>query len=351
MKLLRILSILIIVLQLSVSTAFAWEEDSSGSVEVKSGPGVYIHPWNEKLRTEETTHELIEELRQHNITMIFVDVYSPKGAGKGVLRIKNKGSWHGMTDVPEFYNDMDLDVILEEAHAKNIEVHVLVCCFGGAGLDYPEYSVSPTSELHKNHLLEVIDYLIHAFPSLDGVQLDYIRYMKENGYKAEGDTDTIANFVRNIRMIVRDKKLSATVIPASYENPWFDWLLSWFGRASEYYEVWHDYGQDYTKMSQFLDIICPMAYHVSFHRQANWVGAVTTFVKQKAAETCVVVPIIQAFYQPDRKGPDILDEPGYPAVKDAIESARANNAYSISVYMYGTISADEWKAIDNGLKS
>jgi len=319
---------------------------SSGTADIKLG--IYVQPWNPELE-QGRYRELIGELKQHKISRIFIFVYSPKGEGKGVFQIVKKGSWHGATNEPEFLNVPDLATLIQVVHHSGIQVHAVICCFGGAGDEYPQYSVNPTSEVHRKHLLEVIGYLLENFPSLDGIQLDYIRYIREHGYKADGDTDTIANFIGDVNNIVKSKILSATVFPATYEN-WCDPLVHWLPWLphSDYYEVWHDLGQDYRKMQRYLNFISPMAYHRECSQPPNWVGKVVKFTKQKLTENCGIIPDIQTFYE-TKEGLEILDNPGYEEVKNALQSAIENNVNGINIFVYGTISKEEWKAIDEVL--
>jgi parallel beta-helix repeat protein len=282
---------------------------------------------NEPLKQQ----NLVEVLKQHGVDRIFVAGYHPTGDGKGVLQITKKRKWQGTTDDPEFKGAYDLDSLIAEAHNENIEVHVIVCCFGGSGV--PSESVNAMSYIHQTHLKEVIKYLLHNFKELDGIHLDYIRFMSEHGYMAEGDTDTIANFIWQCSEIKEGgipvflvKDLSAAVFAAYNEN--------------SYKYVWRDVGQDYNKMSQYLDFICPMAYHYPDH-DASWVGDVTKFVKQKVTEKCLVIPDIQTF--PNENGA----EPGYEDVRKAISSALGNGADGINIFVYDWTSGEDWRAIDD----
>jgi hypothetical protein len=89
-------------------------------------------------------------------------------------------------------------------------------------------------------------------------------------------------------------------------------------------------GQNYAEMSEYLDFICPMAYHYPAHDR-SWVGEVTNFVRNKASDECKVIPTIQAFYE--ENGKPIIEEPGFLPMYKASGRAMDNNADGINVFI------------------
>lgn len=277
--------------------------------------GVYIHDWNPMLK-EGKYRELIQDLKKRQVQMVFVDAYWPTGQGDGEFKFRKKGPWNGFTKEPAYLDSYDLDSLLYEANSACIEIHVIVDCFGPT-------PVLPTGQLHQEHLREVVQYLLNNFPALHGIHLDYVRYV---GHDAQGDTNTIADFISTIENFIGSKKLSSAVFPAADEV--------------EYLDVWYAQGQSYEKMSRYLDFICPMAYHYHFPWPGpEWVGQVTSFVKSRVSNTCLVVPDIQTYYD------DNLQLPGYQETYNAVSKALQRGADGINIFVYGHTSENEWLAV------
>lgn len=234
--------------------------------------GVYIHPdWS----SNQTSESIFEQIARFGINTILVDVYGPTAVGKGVFLMEKKGAWMGKSEEPEFAGIFSLEETVERAQKFRISAYATISCFGGPGID-------PRNELHQVHLREVVEYILTYFPTLSGVHLDYVRYMSEQGLNANGDAETITMFVRNIQQVVRGKALSAAVIAV--------------GDQEEYDLARYQTGQDCRELSQYLDFICPMTYHLAFGRKMEWVGSVSRFMSGISQRPCQVFPAVQAYY-------------------------------------------------------
>lgn len=185
--------------------------------------------------------------------------------------------------------------------------------------------ISPEDYVYQLHLREVISYIAKNY-NVYGIHLDYIRFIEPAS--ASGKTEFIENLLSDINSdgsLRSDQLLSAAVYAAD--------------EGISYSYVWFVRGQDYSKMSQYLDFICPMAYHYPDH-DASWVGDVTKFVKQKVDGNCLVIPDIQTFENKNK-------EPPYEEVIDAISNAIKNGASGVNIFRYGTTSKDDWRAVDD----
>jgi len=240
--------------------------------------GMYVHSDNDLL-TQGKYEQLVSQLKNNGINVIFVEAYHPESVGNGQLWIQRKGEWEGDPSLkPEFKNRYDMEMLLDVASEHDVLVFSTVICF--------RYTAVPTSEVQKTHLRQVVDYLTSNFQNLAGINLDYIRFGASwfdpaQPILADGNTDTITGFVESVKERIGDRFLSAAVIPAS---------------EMEYPSMRHKYGQDYKKMSEHLDYICPMVYHISFGHDAGWVSNVTEFVEAEVSESCRVVPIVQTYF-------------------------------------------------------
>lgn len=237
---------------------------------------VYVHPdWN--LPVDQTSESTFERMAKFGINAVFVDIYYPTGNGEGKFLAEEKGPWLGMSRAPEFLGAFSLEQTIERAKKHSIALYVTVSCFG----ELP--AIDPTNEAHRGHLLEVVEYILTYFPSVSGIQLDYIRYMHEWGLQANGNTIPIRTLVRSIREIVRAKMLSAVVYAVANQD--------------EYNIARNLTGQDLKELSQYLDFMCPMAYHLSGGKDLEWIRQVTRFLLGITQKECRVYPIVQAYYQ------------------------------------------------------
>ena len=191
----------------------------------------------------------------NNVTRIIVPAYdAKKGNNIHVFHANTKGLEVTTTDS---YN---LDTLLTEAHNRNMEVYLRIAGFG------PD-AVVPTED-QKQNLKKIVNHLLSNYADdkgnrVDGIFLDHIYY--ENPLSAEGDTDTMANVVRDLHNEIGGRaKLSVSVKPAYYVsiihvNIWpYAWPLS---GPSDYYSVMNTQGQDYAKLSQNLEFISPVTYN------------------------------------------------------------------------------------------
>lgn len=237
---------------------------------------VYAHPqW--QTRTNQVNEETLRQIAQVGINTIFVDVYGPTGIGKGIFLAEKEGSWAGSSDEPQFADTFSLDSLIKMAKKLSISVHVTISCFG----ELP--AIDPTSQRHRRHLIDVVEYVLTRFPLVDGIHLDHIRYMSEWGLEANGNTEPITTFVKDVRQSIRGKVLSAAVLAVGDQDE-YDWARS-------------ETGQDCREMSRYLDFMCPMTYHLAFGKSLEWVESVTRFMSSIIQRPCRLYPTVQAYYQ------------------------------------------------------
>jgi len=232
--------------------------------------GVYIHTLD-----DQTCESVLEHLAEIGLNTIFIDIYGVTDVGRGICSTEKKGPWMGKSEEPEFTSEFSLDKTLAIAKRYAISVHATLSCFGGPGID-------PTNESHRMHLREVVEYLLRYFPTIDGIHLDYVRYVDERGWEANGNTTAITTFVKSIRQETQGKMLSAALLPCSNQE--------------DYDATRYQTGQDCRELSQYLDFVCPMAYHLSQRKPPEWVGLVGQFMSSISQRSCRVFPTVQAYY-------------------------------------------------------
>jgi len=232
---------------------------------------VYVHP-----SPEQMSEITLQRLAKVGINTMLVDIYYPTGIGMGVFLAERKGPWVGKTSEPEFKSIFSLDLLIRRAKRLHISIHVTISCFG----ELP--AIDPTNMVHRTHLRDVAEFILVYFPSVDGIHLDYVRYMNEWGLSAEGKTEPITTFVRHIREATTGVRLSAAVVAS--------------GDQGEYDDARYLTGQDCWEMSHYLDFICPMAYHLALGKKIEWVQSVSQFMSSVIVGRCRLCPTVQAYY-------------------------------------------------------
>ena len=122
--------------------------------------------------------------------------------------------------------------------------------------------------------------------------------------------------------------------PAHYKSLLhiYVWPYVWpISGPSDYYNVMQDKGQDYAKLSKYLDFISPIAYN----EDQNYVGKATKFVKDNAGMDIDIIPNIQA----------LGDNKTIPDIQYVIDSAKNNGAKGINIFDYASLSDNEWSII------
>ncbi len=159
-----------------------------------------------------------------------------------------------------------MESLLPEAHKSKIYVHAWIVCFE----DHSCPSADPGNTEYREYLLGLIGNLtstgFHGH-YVDGVHLDYIRYWG-NAYSR---WRYVSEFLKDVSSLI--KKL----------NP--DVILSVASKAEDYRSMQGlansalYYGQNYTDMAKYVDLFCPMTYHLDYGVPPRKVGVAAGWVK------------------------------------------------------------------------
>ena len=90
---------------------------------------------------------------------------------------------------------------------------------------------------------------------VSGIVLDYLRY-PGNAYKTSGGTDAISRFTKSITNEIH--KINSALIVSATPMP--------ETTVSEYY-----YGQDYSAISSYVDVVIPMVYKGNYGKSTSWI--------------------------------------------------------------------------------
>ncbi|MDO5851033.1 MAG: hypothetical protein Q4Q23_00930 [Methanobacteriaceae archaeon] len=216
----------------------------------------------------------------------------------------------GITDVfvqVSESNKNNLNKIISLSKNTNIRVHAWLMCFYHDG----SFDISTT---RMNTVKSFIKTLINI-EGVDGICLDYVRYSGTN--PSIVSVSKITNFVKEVNAIVKSKSnsllLSACVFPEKAGTPIY-------------------YGQDYAKLSPYVDIMLPMVYKYDYNANRAWIGSVIKYIVDRAVYSDVV-GVIQTY---GSSASTLLSK----AEMDAdIATIMANGGAGFSLFRYGLISA------------
>ena len=216
-----------------------------------------------------------------------------------------------------YYNELEHAINL--CKKSGIRVHAWVICFN----DKSKGSwIDPTDQNYQDYLRNIISNLINNY-DIDGIHLDYVRYSgnaKNNhaAWQQTGGTsaavNTITNFVHSIYDLIKlnnhELALSAALMPEKWDNP-------------------NLYGQDYTKLADYLDFLVPMIYKGTYKEDTNWIGTTTKWIVENSKGKPVITGILT--YHSDE------DQTMLPAWELSLDAKTAlnNGALGFALFRYG----------------
>lgn len=148
-------------------------------------------------------------------------------------------------------SQQELKKWLKEANQHNIKVHIWLNCFHTTnGWIHPHTN---EGNLRKKEVLaNIVKYLDFYQPYVHGIHLDYLRYQK-NAFNTPGGYENAANnitdFTKQVKFTIKNINGSIIISGALM----IDEVNN--NKQDGYY-----YGQDYSEMAKYLDVIVPMIY-------------------------------------------------------------------------------------------
>ena len=113
------------------------------------------------------------------------------------------------------------------------------------------------SAFFKTKINEMKKYA--ALKGIAGIHMDYLRY-PGTAYKTSGGTAAISSFVKQavtaIKSVNSNILVSAALMPEKTDNKYY-------------------YGQDYSALSTYLDIVIPMVYKGNYNAGTSWITSTT----------------------------------------------------------------------------
>ena len=150
-----------------------------------------------------------------------------------------------------------LTSILKKLKGTGIRVHAWITCF----VDQNGNWIDPKNVKNQNNIIKTITDITRNY-NINGIFLDYVRY-PGTAYKTAGSTNTITSFVAKVYSTVKSIKPKVAVSAALMPE----------GAVNSYY-----YGQDYTKLSKYLDFLVPMVYNGNYNQSTSWITSTTKYI-------------------------------------------------------------------------
>jgi hypothetical protein len=201
--------------------------------------------------------EIVTNCQTHGIDTVYVSAFRTTGPSTGDLWVTDAaGDWNtAWGPVRPGGAGIHLANLITACHAANLRVVPVLKCFSD--------TVQPDNAAHKQYLLSVIDYFVEAWlPNgqpiydIDGIALDYIRYVGGTNVSAAN----VTGFLADVRQRIGSLSLHCYLIASRYtfDGPTYNSVFANY--ATVINSLASQYGQHWEQMAQHVDVMMPMAY-------------------------------------------------------------------------------------------
>ncbi|MCL2687490.1 MAG: putative glycoside hydrolase [Methanobrevibacter sp.] len=186
------------------------------------------------------------------------------------------------------YGEKDVSQWIEKANSKNIRVHIWVQCFyNGTWINPINTTTKDYNYPHFNTKIDEIEKLANI-PGVGGIQLDYIRY-PGNAYEYD-----YSNNVNSVGAVNKFVSMASDKIKEVNRNKNIDLTISIAVMPERVNKKY--YGQDVWTLSQYVDVVIPMAYAGNYKildsdGRAEWIKNTATYFKGAAMWSNVCIGI------------------------------------------------------------
>ncbi|MBM3963282.1 MAG: hypothetical protein FJ306_15505, partial [Planctomycetes bacterium] len=165
--------------------------------------------------------EIVTNCQTYGIDTLYVSAFRATGPSTGDLWVTDSaGDWNpAWGAVRSTGAGIHLQNLVTACHNANIRVVAVLKCFAD--------TVQPDNAAHKQYLLNVINYFVDAYTAsgqpvydLDGIALDYIRYVGGTNVNAAN----VTNFLVDVRQRIGNLSLHAYLVASrfTFDGPTYD---------------------------------------------------------------------------------------------------------------------------------
>ncbi|HZN39128.1 MAG TPA: hypothetical protein VFD82_10020 [Planctomycetota bacterium] len=201
--------------------------------------------------------EIVGNCQTYGIDTLYVSSFRATGPSTGDLWITDSAvDWNpAWGPVRPGGAGINLQNLIAACHAANVRVVAVLKCFAD--------TVQPDNAAHCQYLLDVVDYFVDAWlPNgqpvydLDGIALDYVRYVGGTSVVAAN----VTNFVAAVRQHIGSLSLHAYLIANrySFDGPTYDGVFNSY--AATMNSLVTQFGQNWEHLAPYVDVFMPMAY-------------------------------------------------------------------------------------------
>jgi hypothetical protein len=284
------------------------QSNSSNTVNTVNNSNNLNNSSNSTVKIQNATQAAGDEI-YNNVHGIWFSVDDVKNVNVSTLKKS------GITDVFVKANRISnplypsvLKDILAKLKGTGIRVHAWITCF----IDQNGNWIDPKDVKNQNNIIKTIKDITKNY-NIDGIFLDYVRY-PGTAYKSAGATNTITSFVAKVYSTVKSIKPKVAVSAALMPE----------GAVNSYY-----YGQDYTKLSKYLDFLVPMIYSGNYNQNNNWIKNTTKYIVASSNGKPVIAGL--QTYRSDKN----LTVISASEIRSYINSANSGGASGYALFRYG----------------
>ncbi|MGX8693496.1 MAG: Ig-like domain-containing protein, partial [Methanobrevibacter sp.] len=157
----------------------------------------------------------------------------------------------------EKYGKSDVESWIASANKVGIRVHIWMQTFYDGSWINPVSDGVYNKDIFNSRIAEAEEYA--NLKGVSGIHLDYLRY-PGTAYKYSGGTEAISEFTRLVTEAVHKINpgliVSAALMPETKDTIYY-------------------YGQDYSALSSYLDLVLPMVYKGNYKSGTSWISSTT----------------------------------------------------------------------------
>ena len=146
---------------------------------------------------------------------------------------------------------------IASANKYGMRVHIWMQVFNNGKWINPVKNGDANMAYFNQKLSEAMSYA--KLKGVSGVHFDYLRY-PGTAYKTNGGTQAITKFVKLAESRLHNTNsnliISAALMPETTSNAYY-------------------YGQDYSQISKYMDVVIPMVYKGNYGKTSSWITSTT----------------------------------------------------------------------------
>ena len=268
-----------------------------------------------------------------------ITVEKKKGAGYGYwiygadMKKANLNSLasQGVTDLflnfaaIEQYGQADVESWIAGANKLGINVHIWMQTFyENKQWVNPIKNGKIDTEFFEKKIIEAQSYA--KIKGVYGIHFDYLRY-PGNAYKTNGGAEAISQFVIDATEAIHNINskiiVSAALMPETTDNLKY-------------------YGQDYSVLSKYLDVVIPMIYKGNYEATSSWITKTTKWFVDNS-QGAYVWAGLQGY-----KSDDDVTKLSASEIKDDSQAALDGRAPGVIIFRWGVTNFVDFKSlVDN----